>query len=106
MSWALTYAFVLVGWVFFRAQSFADSFTILGKMFNLNGRGISWLYPQVFAIIGLMALGYAYAKIRKLDDYYLTDLKTFKGAFILIFIILTFYFFGVVEANPFIYFQF
>src|SRR5262249_17814123 len=38
--WALTMLCVLVGWVFFRAQSFADAGTVLSRMFVPTTEGL------------------------------------------------------------------
>lgn len=58
-GWACTYAFVCLGWVFFRAQTFSDAITIFGKIFGVTSGGVQWLYVPLFLLIPLMAMGHA-----------------------------------------------
>ena len=37
IKWVITFYLVLIGWVFFRAQSIASAFNILGDMHRISG---------------------------------------------------------------------
>jgi alginate O-acetyltransferase complex protein AlgI len=51
-SWALTFLFLLVTWVLFRAPDFTTAWTILRRMAFLDGlAGIQWYYVQ--GLVGL-----------------------------------------------------
>jgi alginate O-acetyltransferase complex protein AlgI len=106
-SWIFTYIFVLIGWVFFRSQSTEISIKFINKMlFFDNQGGIRWLYQSMFFILPLMIIAYIIGS-KKLKKHYPTlDLLTFKGAFVLIFILLGLFYLSIKDANPFIYFQF
>lgn len=51
VGWLCTAGVVLVGWVFFRAQSIADVAEVLSKMFTMAG-GIDWFPPLAILAIG------------------------------------------------------
>ncbi len=56
-GWAATMLVVIIGWTFFRAQSFSDAVVILHKMF-VNPAGIAW-YPS-FAVFTIAGFGIYY----------------------------------------------
>ena len=51
-SWALTFLFLLVTWVIFRAPDFATAWAMLHRMASVGAGGVRWFYVQ-----GLVALG-------------------------------------------------
>jgi alginate O-acetyltransferase complex protein AlgI len=104
-AWLATYLSICVTWVFFRAQSFSNSWIILKKMFVPTG-GVEWLYGPAHFIIPIIIFTHLYAQRKKMNTYLLFDLSTFTGAFVLIFILMTFFYLGSTVVNPFIYFQF
>ena len=55
LSWAATYAFVCVGWVFFRAPDFGSAFVILGKLCGIGAEGIRYAYLPLFLLLPLVA---------------------------------------------------
>ena len=52
-GWAITMLFVLVGWVIFRATSFASAGSILGSLAGLNGFGGALAEAKLIAIAAL-----------------------------------------------------
>jgi alginate O-acetyltransferase complex protein AlgI len=105
IGWTLTFVFVLVTWVFFRAQTFGDAWTMLRKMAFLDTRGASWLYVQALAAIGLAVVAHVWVAARN-ERELLVDLRrplAWTVAFAGILMVL---FFSPFSSNPFIYFQF
>jgi len=48
LSWAATYSFVCLGWIFFRAPDFATAAIVLRKVLGLTAGGASWFYLPLF----------------------------------------------------------
>jgi alginate O-acetyltransferase complex protein AlgI len=104
-GWAVTFLYVLVTWVFFRAQTFGDAWTMLRKMAFLDTHGASWLYVQALAAIGLSVIAHVWVAARN-ERELLIDLRrplAWTVAFAGILLVL---FFSPFSSNPFIYFQF
>lgn len=104
ISWLFTYVFVIICWVFFRSQTFDVAFTIIKKMFCFE-IGIKYIYTAMIYILPIFTLTHIYKLIRK-KDYFIFNLKTIKGLFVLIFFIMLLFYFSPSTPSPFIYFQF
>jgi alginate O-acetyltransferase complex protein AlgI len=104
-SWAATFAFVLVTWVFFRAPSFRAAWVYLGKLAFLEAGGIDWYYVQGLVVIGLGAGLHVWVKGRGERDLRLdlTRAAAWPALAVLVLLVLLYAPFG---TNPFIYFQF
>lgn len=61
--WALTFVFVMLGWVTFRASSIADALGFYGAMFSFDGAGFSSGYLQGVRDLNLAILVLAYGVI-------------------------------------------
>ena len=59
LSWAATYSFVCVGWIFFRAPDFATAAVVLQKVTGLSPGGASWLYLPLFLTLPVVILAHA-----------------------------------------------
>lgn len=59
VSWAATYAFVCVGWVFFRSPDFSTALTVLRKSAGLAPGGVAWFYLPLAMIVPVVALAHA-----------------------------------------------
>lgn len=59
LGWATTYAFVCVGWVFFRAEDFATAMLILRKVAGMEPGGVAWLYLPFWLIVPVVAAAHA-----------------------------------------------
>ncbi len=101
----LTFFLVCLGWVFFRAATFADAAWILGQLFSLTpGKfGLTQWETRLAVLSALLAL----AEERWQWFGALTRQPAWRYAAALALLLLTLEMFGVTEANiPFIYFQF
>ena len=105
VSWAATFTFVLVTWVFFRAGDFGTAWTYLGKMAGVIPGGAHWYYVYALVVIGLGAAGQVAVVLRGERDLGL-DLRRPLAWVGLAFILLVVLLFAPFDANPFIYFQF
>jgi alginate O-acetyltransferase complex protein AlgI len=54
-SWLVTYAFVCVAWVFFRASDFATAALVLRKIVGLAPGGATWLYLPFWILVPIVA---------------------------------------------------
>ena len=57
-GWLATYAFVCVGWIFFRASSFSVAVVILRKVLWLDPAGIHYMYLPLFLLLPIVVLGH------------------------------------------------
>jgi len=135
LGWALTFLFVALCWVPFRAQGLGTTLTMLSRMFDPGVSGISWIPVltvgvTVIAIVGHLAgatldkaaggalgrdhivwralgvLGYR-LDVNAISGWRLVfGVGTTAGAALLCFWILVLYFFARTDSSPFIYFQF
>ncbi|MGV3773016.1 MAG: MBOAT family O-acyltransferase [Verrucomicrobiales bacterium] len=105
VSWAITFVFVCITWVFFRSSDFAQSLFIVKKMFAIaSPQGMHWIATSLMIILPLVIV--AHWQGNKLQRYYTTDLRTFRGLFLLFFTLMGLLFFMPLNSSPFIYFQF
>ncbi|MBW7470396.1 MBOAT family O-acyltransferase [Marinobacter sp. F4218] len=59
--WAMTFLFVILGWVTFRATTVSDAFAFYGAMFAFDGVGFSYDYLQGISRLNLAILVLAFA---------------------------------------------
>ncbi|MEE1061911.1 MAG: MBOAT family O-acyltransferase [Ruminococcus sp.] len=113
LSAVLTYIFVCICWVFFRAENAQIALDVLSRMFIWKS-GITQIFSwTIFAIIVLtithIAAWYNSKKNNKtvIEGYYpILNLSTFSSL-VIVFVFLFFIFcVAYTNANPFIYFQF
>jgi alginate O-acetyltransferase complex protein AlgI len=105
LAWAVTFAFVCVTWVFFRSNDFHASIFILKKMFLIaSPEGTKWLATSLLVLTPLVVL--AHWAGNRIRGYYIANLQSFFGSFLLFFTLLGILFFMPLKASPFIYFQF
>ncbi len=105
LAWFTTFVFVLVTWVFFRAQNFSIAWTMLGKMAFLDRGGAHWYYTYAMVALAVGALLHVWVVLRKERDLSL-DLRAplaWPATAGVLLVILLFAPFG---NSPFIYFQF
>ncbi|HVF39090.1 MAG TPA: MBOAT family protein, partial [Gemmatimonadaceae bacterium] len=57
-AWALTYAFVCLTWIFFRAESFSAAGMMLRKVAGLEPGGVSWIYLPLLLILPVVIAGH------------------------------------------------
>jgi alginate O-acetyltransferase complex protein AlgI len=104
LRWCITMVFILVTWVFFRAQTFADAFYMVRRMFFDFSAGIQWIYPYL-VIYGIIVIIAHYVGRNK-ADYVFVDLRTVAGLTALCLAILFVLVMAPQATQPFIYFQF
>jgi alginate O-acetyltransferase complex protein AlgI len=107
LALAITQLWVMLLWVFFRAQSFGDSMTILSGMFGLrNGSSLQSIQIAALALpLALVALDGALGRASDARSGSLSISPVVFGAALGLVIVAVL--FGTVMANkPFIYFQF
>jgi alginate O-acetyltransferase complex protein AlgI len=101
----LTLSIVLVAWIFFRAQSFADANTYLSRMLSWS-HGVRWVSPYI--LLALAAVFFTHLLVNK-DRNWAQELPERAipvriTAYAALVVLLSF--FGATSAVPFIYFQF
>lgn len=101
----LTLGIVLVAWIFFRAQSFADAGTYLSRMLSWS-HGVRWVSPYI--LLALAAVFFTHLLVNK-DRNWAQELPERAvpvriTAYAALVVLLSF--FGATSAVPFIYFQF
>ena len=103
---AATFILVMVGWVFFRASSFQDSFAVLNSMFLWDSVG-SALLPAGLVLAAVLTLFVALAEEHRslLANLHLGPVWTRVSTYAFLLIVLEL--FSVTgEEIPFVYFQF
>lgn len=101
LSWVLTFAFINVTWVFFRAEQMSAALRLLKGMSGLNGLGLSaagglkWAILLIILLLGVI-LGRSEQPVRT---------KSWKTALVMALIfVLSLFFFN--RITPFLYFNF
>jgi alginate O-acetyltransferase complex protein AlgI len=101
----LTLSIVLVAWIFFRAQSFADASMYLSRMLSWS-HGVRWISPYI--LLALAAVFFTHLLVNK-DRNWAQELPERAvpiriTAYAALVVLLSF--FGATSTVPFIYFQF
>ena len=113
MSAVLTYIFVCICWVFFRAENIHIALDVLSRMFIWED-GITQIFSWTLFAIAVLVIAHiaAYYNSKKnkktiVEGYYpVLDLNKFSSL-VIVFVFLFFIFcVAYTNANPFIYFQF
>jgi alginate O-acetyltransferase complex protein AlgI len=107
LSTAVTFAFVTLIWVLFRAQDVNTMTTVYSKLLFIDPTGATWYYHAAFTAIGWMILGHIVGSLRQAKE--LVFFKTpysYLAAFVLMLTLLIMYVFAPTNVSPFIYFQF
>jgi alginate O-acetyltransferase complex protein AlgI len=105
-SWALTFLFLLVTWVLFRAPDFTTAWTMLRRMAFLDGAGgIRWFHVQGLVALTLGLLAHLWS-IRHEDRSPALDLRRPLAWPALAALLLALVLFAPAGRSPFIYLQF
>ena len=107
----LTFILVVIGWVFFRAETITDAFAYLGGIFNSSLLSVPWLMTKSFYIplfIGiLLMMIIEYLHRHEAHTFTLNEInKSYIKWCIYYFLIIYIYTCQVSEEIQFIYFQF
>ena len=113
LSVALTYVFVCICWVFFRAENLQLALDVLSRMF-LWQSGITHIHSWTVFAIAVMVISHLVAWIRSKKQgaptvngfYPILDLNKLWALVLVFFVFLLTMALAYTNANPFIYFQF
>jgi alginate O-acetyltransferase complex protein AlgI len=104
-AWFFTFTFICLSWIFFRSSNFSTSLGILSKMFYIsNPVGINWYSSSLLISIPTFIISDYLGK--QLSKGFQLKLTTFKGMFVLFFVIFGLILLAPHNPSPFIYFQF
>lgn len=107
ISVIITFLFVSVVWVLFRAQDTQTMLAVYSKMAFVNPAGATWYYYAAFAAIAWSILGHVVGSLRANDELIFFETPySYRAAFVTLTVLLIIYVFAPTEVNPFIYFQF
>ena len=105
LGWAATLLFVMLGWVFFRAQDFATAGTVFRKLAFLDAGGSAWLQGPATVVLGAAALLHVAVVLRR-ERELLPDLRRPLHVVGVLLVWVLVLMFSPFSTNPFIYFQF
>jgi alginate O-acetyltransferase complex protein AlgI len=106
ISWLLTISVVVVGWIFFRAQSWSAACEYLARIVTWNHDGSRFASPYILASLAVVSLTHLIVP-KDFDwsaDVPMRPLATRVVAYAAILFLLVC--FGATDTAPFIYFQF
>jgi len=63
VGWLVTYAFVCVTWVFFRAPDFGTAMVIVRKLAGLSSGGTELVYAPLFVLLPVIVLAHVLGKV-------------------------------------------
>jgi alginate O-acetyltransferase complex protein AlgI len=110
----ITFFFITIGWVIFRADSISAAFEYIGRMFSFrSGKNGIWLNPKFWTILIIAVLFSFWGGRKKIESWINRLYDTPKNAAIITMSLLAILLFILSEAaitssgfNPFIYFRF
>jgi len=71
LAWFITFNFVNIGWVFFRATTWDDALKVLKGMFGLNGVILPKYFSEELTILGRLIIG--------IPEFYLGNISLMKS---------------------------
>jgi D-alanyl-lipoteichoic acid acyltransferase DltB (MBOAT superfamily) len=104
-SMGVTFLLVVIGWVFFRADSFAIAIHYIGGIFNRDFFTMPVLYNKMFVFLAIM-LSVEWAQRGKPHGLALDKIQSHAVKFAIYYAISIFIAFFGTQAKEFIYFQF
>ena len=102
IAWLLTFVFVNITWVFFRAPSFAVAWSMLVSLTGLHGLGAGVGLKALGAILAALVFILFYKNTNKAAD----DFKPTLFALIGVYVLFLFSFYFLNDFSQFIYFNF
>jgi hypothetical protein len=103
--WALTFLFLLVTWVIFRAPDFPTAWEMLQRMGSFGAGGVRWYYVQGLAALGAGVLLHLWS-LRHEDRSPSLDLRRPLAWPALAALLLALLLFAPTGTSPFIYARF
>lgn len=103
----ITYIFVSLIWVLFRAQSSGHAISMYKGLFGLNGHGVDWLYLPVFVAMFFAVLGHAWGNFTNIKTLAIFETpNSYRAAFGISLLLVLIFMMAPLNFSPFIYFQF
>ncbi|MGB5792730.1 MBOAT family O-acyltransferase [Poseidonibacter sp.] len=105
LAWLITFNFVNIAWVFFRAKEWDDAVKVLGGMTKINDLSININYLEIVCIL----LGFIIVVLLKNTGYYLNKKFTFNLIEIIItslFLFICILIIRLGKSSEFLYFNF
>ena len=131
VGWSLTYAFVCLAWIFFRAPNFSTAALMIRKIIGQAPGGISWFFLPFWMLLPLVAAAHVIGSIRERRAPTATEVTHdrrdgprtsrppfvsgttvpgltfgFTGAIMVTIWLVVLFLFTPLSRSPFIYFQF
>jgi alginate O-acetyltransferase complex protein AlgI len=115
LAWAATYAFVCIGWIFFRAPNMATAGLVLRKVAGVAPGGVHWFFLPLVLLGAGVAVAHAYgagSSVEVRDDHVagaaprLLPSSSFAAGLVFTAWIVLLFLFVPLHRSPFIYFQF
>ena len=110
LGWAVTYAFVCVAWVFFRARDFATATLVLRKIAGLEPGGVVWFYLPLAVALAVVVAAHAAAIVAERrgapQPLAAPPQSPFAGAFVVTAWLVGIFLLSPLRTSPFIYFRF
>lgn len=107
ISGIVTFLFVMLAWVLFRAQDTHTMLAVYDKLFFIEPGGASWYYHATFVAFGLALFGHLAGSRRTSAELVFFETPySYRVAFAVTSVLLIIYVFAPTNVSPFIYFQF
>jgi alginate O-acetyltransferase complex protein AlgI len=130
IAWLATFAFVCVGWIFFRSPDLATALLIIGRIFGPHAGGVEWFFLPFWILMPLVVLAHVLGVLAertrleevraRLNDSirirlpvrglaplrFVVPRRTVTSAFLVTAWIILLFLFSPVQRSAFIYFQF
>ncbi len=104
LSISVTYIFVCITWILFRANTFDDTYTIFHQILT-NGIGIRWVHISFYFIVPLFLIWQLVPHNEQIRKQVFT-LENYRGFTACAALVLMIVLFSPTGLSPFIYFQF
>jgi alginate O-acetyltransferase complex protein AlgI len=107
ISGIVTFLFVMLAWVLFRAHDTRTMLAVYDKLFFIEPFGASWYYRATFMAFALALLGHLVGIWRTSPELVFFETPySYRVAFAVTSVLLIIYVFAPTNVSPFIYFQF
>ena len=100
----LTYSFVCLGWIFFRAKTMQEAILYVDRIFN-STTGVHWIHISFYLIVPLSLIWHIMPNQFQIK-YQIIRFDTYPGMTVSIALIMLILLFSPLAFAPFIYFQF
>ena len=106
LLWGVTFAWVCLAWVLFRAPSFQRAAEMYSRLFRWSDQGTRWLAPEVIVLLVVAVIAHLIRERMGHRRYPTVNPGTLWGGFVIGAVLLIAMLGYPKSAQPFIYFQF